>query len=584
MKGMKRAAAIGACVLAAFVFMNYFEFNYWFYNNEMPAYLRGGVLHGDAAAALQAYYEAARDACPRWRPQNAPQCQTYQIALLGHATWVRPVSSAFGLLLTWLSTQTEFMQALKLAIIALAQGSALLCGLVLLPFLLRLDSRALAAIGLVWVGGWLTSRPLHVAGPGVQLLVFALVVIGIALGLLRRYGLPSVVIKLPPRWFSHHKAPKIALQLLAIACCYAIGYHLHVRFESKFPLLYLALSLALWPLLYRAAAVSMNWVVVGLLSSFFYLASIMAPSFYDLSLSKQHQIIIAGMLLFIAIWRDDGRVFWALPLLLPFDMQNGARLAALVIVAECFVGLFRRRVPNGIVPAALVVVTGIGVTAKTAYYPFDERLYSLSDAIGVLTTPIVLVAGFVSLMVLWAVVDRRSPETAGAVAIDRILVYAASVAVMGGIQIPTIGLLFDSFQLSNLFRSVGVAPIIAIFFAAVGLLLTSYRSGTTDVARGSAFASMALLLLLTGTAQGRHIGFSQLGTALRASFSSYLPPDWSRRTPDMTLADNTVYYDVRNLETGALMQYSVIKILLLSRKPEFAREKLTILPFGERAR
>ena len=52
----------------------------------------------------------------------------------------------------------------------------------------------------------------------------------------------------------------------------------------------------------------------------------------------------------------------------------------------------------------------------------------------------------------------------------------------------------------------------------------------------------------------------------------------------MTLNDNTVYYDMDSLMTGALMQYSVIKILLLSRNPEFSRDKLTILPFRWRAR
>jgi hypothetical protein len=58
------------------------------------------------------------------------------------------------------------------------------------------------------------------------------------------------------------------------------------------------------------------------------------------------------------------------------------------------------------------------------------------------------------------------------------------------------------------------------------------------------------------------------------------PADWHRRTPYMTLADNTVYYDMDNLATGVLMQYSVIKILLLSRKPGFSRSDLVIRPFG----
>jgi hypothetical protein len=36
--------------------------------------------------------------------------------------------------------------------------------------------------------------------------------------------------------------------------------------------------------------------------------------------------------------------------------------------------------------------------------------------------------------------------------------------------------------------------------------------------------------------------------------------------------------------SSPLMQYAVIKILLLSRNPEFSRDELTILPFRGRAR
>ena len=49
----------------------------------------------------------------------------------------------------------------------------------------------------------------------------------------------------------------------------------------------------------------------------------------------------------------------------------------------------------------------------------------------------------------------------------------------------------------------------------------------------------------------------------------------------MTLS---VYLDADNPMTSPLMQYSIIKILLLSRNSDFSREKLTILPFSRRAR
>jgi hypothetical protein len=80
------------------------------------------------------------------------------------------------------------------------------------------------------------------------------------------------------------------------------------------------------------------------------------------------------------------------------------------------------------------------------------------------------------------------------------------------------------------------------------------------------------------TGQGRNIGFSQFGEGVRASLGRYLPSGWPPRTPYMTLDDNTVYYD-RESVTSALMQYSFIKILLLSRTRTLSRDNLTILPF-----
>ena len=217
---------------------------------------------------------------------------------------------------------------------------------------------------------------------------------------------------------------------LRSALCFALGYRVHLIFESKFPLLYLLLAVGSWPLLHRALPDSENWILSGLLSAVLYLSATLVPFFYDLSLVKQYQSDARRNFLFIAIWRDDSRVFWALPLVLLFDMQNGARLCALIVVAESLVGVFRRRMPIAIVPAAVTAVVGVTVTAKTAFYPFDDRLYNISDAVGVFMTPVVLMAGFVALMILWTAASRKPPDAASPVALDRMLVYAASVVVM----------------------------------------------------------------------------------------------------------------------------------------------------------
>jgi hypothetical protein len=546
---MRRTATIGVCVVATFVLINYFEFDYWFFNNEMPAYLRGGVLQGNTEEALLAFYEASVDACDRWRPALIVDCKRYQLATLAHATYVRPTAGVAGLLLTWLSGLIDFMQALKFSIIALAVGGAALCGLLVLPFLSRLEPLPLGAVALAWIGGWIATRPLQMTGPTIPLAISAIGIFAIALW--RFHHLPTV------KW------PGV-LQATAMALCFAVGYRIHVHFESNFPLAYLALGLGLWPLLHRALPQLPSGLIVAVL----YVSAPLVPSFYDLSLMKQHQAIIVGVVLFVAIWRDEARVFWALPLVLLFDMQNGARLCTLVILAECVLALLRRRAPAGIAPALLTAVVGITVTAATAYYPFDERLYNLWDAVRVLTTPSVVAAGAAAAVVLW---------TARGSAYDRLLVYAAAVVVAAGLQIATAGLLFDAFQFSTTFRSVAVAPAMAIFFATFALLFMAAD-------KRDALAATAALALLMTAPKGRPIGTAQLSEGLRATFSDYVPAAWSHRTPHLTLADGAIYYSMDNPMTGALMQYSVIKIMLLSRNPEFSRDKLTILPFDSRGR
>jgi hypothetical protein len=586
---MKRTLIIAACVLPAFILVNFLEFDYWFYNNEMPAYLRGGVLAGDAHDALNVFYEASRSACHEFHPNLQAQCEAYQLALLGDARYVRPFSSAVGVLLTFLAQSIDFMQALKFAIIALAIGGAVLCGLMLSPFLAALDRRTLTAIGLVWIGGFIGTGPLHVDTPaaniawaGFALVVALLVFRGICAG-----GNPSNATGDQAELGSLTKvkpALEFGLVLLATALCYWLGYRLHLIFESRFPLWYLLLAVGLWPLLNRLLSGAGSWGLAGLLSATLYLMGPLVPVAYNLSLAKQHQQLLLAVMIFISMWRNDARIFWALPLLLVFDLQNAARLCALVILAEGIVGLLRREWPTAIAPAALVAVAGTVITKMTAVYPFDERLYNFSDVLTLMQKPPVLIACFVSVVTILAVRSRLFLRSEAPVALDRLFVYAASVVAMGGIQIPTQGLLFDAFQMSNVFTGVGVAPAMAIFAAVAALSLRSDLATVSEFHKRSSIATLAALLLLMSSTRGRHVSLSQLGEGIRASISWYLPSDWlRRRTPYMTLQDNVVYLDASNLMTGPLMQYSVIKILLLSRTSKFSGERpIVVLAFPQK--
>jgi len=336
---MKRAAVIGACLVVAFVLVNYLGFYHWFYNNEMPAYLRLGVLHGDASGPIRAFYEAAYAACPTQHPNLVEQCQGYQIALLGDGRYVRPLSTLGGIVLTALSTKYHLMQVIKIAIIGLAMGSAILCALLLSPFLARLEGRALLAIGVVWITGWIANRLLHMDGldRGVAVAALAGAVVTLAATSLRAPSLRAAAITArfrPEAWPAWGAAAKLGLQLLAIAICFGLGYRLHVLHESHAPVLYLLLALGLWLLLGRALPQSGRWIFAGFLSAVLYLSAPLVLFFYDLALPKQHHLNLVAIFLFIAIWRDDARVYWAVPLLLLFDMQNGARLGALIVVGE----------------------------------------------------------------------------------------------------------------------------------------------------------------------------------------------------------------------------------------------------------
>jgi len=570
-------------VLPVFVLITFLEFNYWFYNNEMPAYFRAGVIGGEASAAIKAFYEAARSACSELHPNLIQQCEDYQLALLADARYIRPVSTVVGLLLTAMTEYVEFMQALKYAIITLAVGGAILCGLTLLPFLAGLEGRALAALGIAWVGGWIGTRPLL---PNILLVVFAFIVIALATLCIRTRGLPSAAIAIKSLFrFEHRTQTRLTLTfglgLLATILCFWLGYRVHLAFESRFPFLYLLLAIGLWPLLNRVLPISGNWMLSGLLCAVLYLAATLVPVAYSLSLAKQHQQTLVGLFIFIAIWRNDTRVFWALPLLLLFDMQNAARVSALIIVAEGIVALTRRQLPIAIVPAALTAVVGLITTKVTAVYPFGDRLYRISDVIEVLLTPEVLTASLVALVII-SVATGQSSRQSAPVALDRMFVYAASVVVMAGIQILTLGLLFDAFQLSNILHGVALAPAIAIFSVVVGLCLRCYKEGAGDFHRRNSIASIAALLLLMSTTRGHDISLFQLSEGALAAVSDYFPEDWlRRRTPYMTLHDNVIYLDAANPMTSPLMQYSLIKIFLLSRTSRLANEGLTILPFGQ---
>jgi cation transport ATPase len=238
---------------------------------------------------------------------------------------------------------------------------------------------------------------------------------------------------------------------------------------------------------------------------------------------------------------------------------------------------------HAMAPATLTAIVGLTVTITTPYYPFP-RLYNFSDTVGVLTTPIVLIAGLIALATVWATRRLRSPNTGSQVALDRTFVYAASVVAIVGIWIATWGLMFDAFQLSSFYGSVAAAPAMTLFFVTVALLMTSLDEEASDARRWSAVASIAALLLLMTTSKGRTISLSQLNEGVRSSIGRHMPADWSRHTPFMTLDDNTVYLDMDNPSTSALMQYSVIKILLLSRSPVFSPDKLVVRSFSRYGR
>ena len=589
---MKRIALIGACLLPVFVFVNFFQFNSWFYNNEMPAYLRVGVISGDASGPIKRFYEVSRDACPTWHPNLVEQCQSYQTAHLGTARYVRPFASSVGALMTFLVPGLDFMQALKFGIIGLAIGGAIFVGLLLLPFLATVKGTGLAAIGLIWIGGWIGTRLLHVESLGNNVLFAAFALLLIASAFLIGRSQTSFPLKFEPlialiRSSREKITISVLLSLLGIGLCFAVGYRVHIVFESRFPFLYLLLSFGLWILLSRALPQYANWLLCGFLAASLYLMSTLVPAFYNLSLPKAHQLTLVGVLIFTAIWRDDARVYWGLPLILLFDMQNATRVCSVIIVVEGFVGALRRQAPIAIAPAALTGVIGLVVTATTAYYPFGDQLYSISDAIGVLLTPQVLAGGFAACLIIrhvfWSVRDEKSREAVSHVAVDRMFIYVAAVVVMGAIQIPTYGLLFDAFQLSNLFRGVATAPALAIFAVVVGLLREAYRKKDSPYQASGAVVPIAAVLLLMSATPGGIISLAQLKEGILSSTTRHLPRDWPRRTPVMTMSDNIVYYDASNLMTAALMQYSIIKILLLSRNPAFSGDQLIVRPFDPRS-
>jgi hypothetical protein len=231
---MKRPATIAFFVLVTFVFFNYLEFHYWFFNNELPAYLRSGVLHGDAAGAVRAFYQAAHEACSTVRPDLVEICQEYQLALMADVPYVRPLSSMAGVLLTWLSAHIEFMQALKFAIIALAIGGAVVCALLLAPLLARLEGRTLAAIAVTWFGGWLATRLLSSAGSATNVLLTAFAIVVLVLVALSLRSFPSISLLFTRRAGPEAKpAAGIGLQLLAIALCFALGYRASLIAEAR---------------------------------------------------------------------------------------------------------------------------------------------------------------------------------------------------------------------------------------------------------------------------------------------------------------------------------------------------------------
>jgi hypothetical protein len=197
----------------------------------------------------------------------------------------------------------------------------------------------------------------------------------------------------------------------------------------------------------------------------------------------------------------------------------------------------------------------------------------------ILASPAVLMSAVAAIALIWSAADR-SREAPTLVALDRLLIYAAAIVVMAGFAVVAYGQAFYAFRLGTMFREMAPAPSLAVIAGTAALLLGSRRE-TTDVAvRSGMIAGLAAVLLLMTSIKGPSTGVTQFAEGVRASLSRYAPPRWER-WPQMSYDDNVVYLDARNPTSSPLMQYSLVKALLLARTAGTKGRPPDIAVFGQ---
>jgi hypothetical protein len=572
-----RAIAVAAAACGAAVIVLFLEFDSWFYNNELAAYIRWGLLDQDKAT-LQAFYDAAREACRRHPATVVQACEDYQIGLLTNGPLARPLATMAGVALAALAPSAGFMASLKWSVIWLGIGGALIVALLTTPLLLRLPRLGLAAVAGAWIGGWAATRLLQPDVIGV--VRPALLVIGVLAALLCVATSVRFGVALRTMMFAADSGVgtilKWVFRALGIITCFAVAYGVHRLFRSDNPALYLLLGLGLWPLLWRAVPALGVWTS-GLLAGAVCTAAASMPFSAMVYLLKGQQVVLLGVLIAVAIFRDDARVYRALPLLLLFDMQLAVHLCALIIVAEGLTAFFRGKGFAVLIPAALTAAVAALIMLFTTVYPQKDNLFDFRVAAMILASPAVLMSGVAAIALIWSAADR-SRETPPLVALDRLLIYAAAIVVMAGFAIVAYGQPFYAFRLGTMFREIAPAPGLAVIAGTAALLLGARRESADAAVRGSMAAGLATMLLLMTSIKGPSTGVTQFAEGVRAGVSRYTPPRWER-WPQMSFDDNVVYLDGRNPMSSPLMQYSLIKALLLARETEERNPVITV--FGQ---
>ena len=555
----------GVCVSSAVVIISFLEFYSWFFNNELPAYMRQGLAESGNADIRQHFYAAARDACHIYHPQTSEACESYQLGLLNIGPYSRPLATAAAALMAAMTPAIDFMAALKFSMIALAIGGGILAGLFFAVLMQQLPRFALTAFVLTLVGGWIGTRLLHVAPLNIPLLIGIGIslVAGIVFGARVIANLQKAAISQIDAQSSAGAMLKVGVQIAGIAACFATGYLVHQLFEGRYPVLYLLAALGLWPVLHRALP-KLGLLTAGLLAGAIYVATAAMPFLYEVYLPKGQQLCVAGIMITIAVCRDDTRVYWALPLILLFDLQNAAQVCALIVVAEGLTAIGRCKSPTAVVPAAITALIATVALWFTAFYAFKDTFFNISATAALFAMPSVLGSMVAAAVLMLAAWDHRR-DVANQVALDRLFMYAASVVAMAGLSLVSYGEL----AVGALFRGVAPAPVLAIVGGTAAMLVHSHRSADRDFittpAGPSAAVALATILLLMSSIRGRPISVTQLAEGARAAFTTHFPGEWLRRTPRMSLNDDIVYFDAQNLMTSPLMQYSVIKTILRAR-------------------